>query len=136
MTNSEQTIYNYSKPASSARALKKSFPNKEKKMNKYIFCIHDKKSETLDGFVVLNNVNEGLRMFEEACEKNPVINKWPEDFAFILVSQISYTNGEIDAKGQKTNEAKLDQVKTHFNIIAEAKDFVKTQAQKNEKNPK
>lgn len=105
-------------------------------MNKYIFCIHDKKSETLDGFVVLNNVNEGLRMFEEACEKNPVINKWPEDFAFILVSQISYTNGEIDAKGQKTNEAKLDQVKTHFNIIAEAKDFVKTQAQKNEKNPK
>lgn len=88
-------------------------PNK-----KELYCVHDKKSNTYDGFVLYNNAAEAVRSFQMACEKNEVFNKWPEDFQLVKVLEIEY--GE---KGFKNEVV----------VMAEAKDFVVKKTTENTK---
>lgn len=82
---------------------------------KEIYCVHDKKSNTYDGFMLFNNIAEAVRAFQMSCEKNEVFQKWPEDFQFVKVLAIEY-----DDEGFK-NETQ---------VVAEAKDFVKAKDEK------
>lgn len=100
---------------------------------KYIFCIHDKKSDSFDGFMVLNNVNEASRAFQNVCESNGTFNKWPEDFELVLVGAINYVPGEINEKGKITQKAELKELKPYFAVLAQAKDFVAIKQAKDEK---
>lgn len=88
-------------------------------MKKELYCVHDKKSNTYDGFMLFNNAAEAIRAFQMSCEKNEVFNKWPEDFQFVKVTEVQYDDkGFLNADGYK-NEVQ---------IVAEAKDFVKPHA--------
>lgn len=86
-------------------------------MKKELYCVHDKKSETYDGFVLYSNIVEATRSFQMACENNEVFKKWPEDFQLVKVLEFCYNE-----KGF------LNDVQ----VVAEAKDFVRQRKRKDE----
>lgn len=92
------------------------------KLNKIICCVHDKKGETYDAFMMFNNLAEAMRAFQISCEKNEIFQKWPEDYEFLKCVTIIYQNGEEDG-GFETAEQS-------YEPIAQATDFV----HKNEKS--
>lgn len=100
---------------------------------KIITCIHDKKSDLFDAFIVHNNTNDALRSFEMACQQNETFKKWPEDYQLVLVSRISYENGELNEKGEIQKQSQLTKSELISTVIAEAKDFVKKENAKNTK---
>lgn len=78
-------------------------------------------------------MSQAIRSFQQVCEKDETLGKWPEDFCFVLVSKIGYEPGEVNEKGEIIKEAKLQPSKDYLQVIAEAKDFI---AIKNAKNIK
>lgn len=93
-------------------------------MKKYICCIHDKKADVYEGFMMFDNLSQATRSFQQGCEQVDTFKKWPEDYQLILVAQINYENGEINEKGEIVKKAKFLPFKEHKIVIAEAKDFV------------
>lgn len=80
-------------------------------------------------------MSQALRSFQQVCEKDEVLGKWPEDFCFVLVSKIGYEPGEVDEKGNIIKEAKLQNSKDYLQVIAEARDYVAIKnAKDNKKN--
>lgn len=82
---------------------------------KELYCVHDKKSNTYDGFMLFNNSAEAIRAFQMSCEKNEVFRKWPEDFQFVKILEIKYNESGFLTDGHKNETV----------VIAEAKDFIK-----------
>lgn len=102
---------------------------------KIICCIHDKKSDTFEGFMAYNNTNEALRSFQATCEQNETFKKWPEDFQMVLVAKISYENGEINENGEITKKGHFDKLTEYYTPIAEALDFVVKKAEEHAETP-
>lgn len=103
-------------------------------MNKKIICcVHDKKSDVFEGFMIFNNSNEAIRSFEMTCQQNETFKRWPEDFQFVHVGIITFENGEINEKNEITKQGKIANVLPNILVLAEAKDFVQKETQKNEK---
>lgn len=86
---------------------------KNKMTKKELFCIHDKKSKTYDGFMIFNNLAEAIRAFQISCEKNEVFQKWPEDFEFVKVIEFKYDEQGLNSL-----------LKTDI-VVAQAKDYIK-----------
>ena len=99
---------------------------------KVICCVHDKKSDTFEGFFIYNNPSEAIRSFEMTCQKNETFQKWPEDFQFVQVGHIFYENGEIKEDGEIKKEGNIEKLSLAITLLAEAKDYIK----KNENTPK
>lgn len=91
---------------------------------KYICCVHDKKSDIFNGFMLFENMTQALRSFQMACEQDQSFQKWPEDFQFVLVGTIEYEDGTIDENNEIVKEANFKEIKQKVTVLAEAKDFV------------
>lgn len=95
-------------------------------MNKKIICcVHDKKADVFEGFMIYNNASEAVRSFEMTCNQNDTFKKWPEDFQFVLVGMINFENGEINAQNEITKKGQILDVFKNNVVLAEAKDFIK-----------
>ena len=103
---------------------------------KIICCVHDKKSDVYEGFMVFNNTNEAIRSFEITCQQNETFKKWPEDFQFIHVGAIFYTPGEIDEQGNIVQKSEIKNIDKAILVLAEAKDFVKSPVNQQTTNEK
>lgn len=103
---------------------------------KYLCCVHDKKSDIYNGFMLFDNMTQALRAFQMACEQDQSFQKWPDDFQFVLVAIIEYENGTLNDKNEIKTEAKFKEIKQKVTVLAEAKDFVAIAKAKDEKNTK
>jgi len=93
-------------------------------MKKYICCIHDKKADVYEGFMMFDNLSQAVRSFQQGCEQVDTFKKWPEDYEMILVCVIKYENGEIDDKGNVTKKGQFLPAEELYTVIAQAKEFV------------
>lgn len=64
-------------------------------MKKYLYAIKDKKANVFDAYMILDNDAQAVRAFAQACEKNEVFAKWPEDFEIHKLGEIHKDLGVI-----------------------------------------
>lgn len=62
---------------------------------KYLYAVNDIKAKAFDGYMILENDAQAVRAFAQACEKNEVFNKWPEDFQIFRLAEIHTELGVI-----------------------------------------
>lgn len=106
------------------RPLNPTEQGKNKMQKKYICCVHDKKADTFDGFMMFDNISQATRSFQQVCEKNEVFRKWPEDFEFVLVGEIQYQNGTLNEKNEIEEKAEIKELKFHGLILSRAQEYV------------
>lgn len=94
---------------------------------KVIYCVHDTKSNSLDGFMMFDNDAQALRAFATTCEQNEVFKKWPEDFEFVKLGDINEL-GKIDQIDNRTVAKAINYVRTE-----KAVQDVKEKAEQSEK---